>query len=418
MVSITTYYEMYQMNPEKARAKLLEIWQKTGSMRETARIFSCSVSTVSKWSKRDNLKDKSRSPNKPKRKLTAEIIELIKKERQKTNLGRRRLARHIKDEYFITIPEGTIAYWLRKLNLSRPCKQRARYKGISYYNWPELKPLQHWQVDTKDIRDSKTLPKPVYRHFVSSKLPRYQFTAIDVKTRLKFISYAYSNNRTNGIAFMKLLINWLRACGYKNTVYIQTDWGNEYGGHSIRTWKLMQKDIFSPRNAFLLKIRKRKWIDNAFVERTHRTDDEEFYIPKLPFISNLDDLLKYAWGWITFFNTKRPHYGKGINGRTPAQLLRNLAPYVDERICFLPPVILDFVSSSKLFLFEESQRQFASYRGVRDVVDTYFPVNGPGHRYHGIGIKRFRKIIKIAGAPKFKKEEHRLWKYLTKKCIK
>ena len=361
------------MNPEKARAKLLEVWQRTGSVRKTARIFSCSPSTVSKWIRRgvNDLKNRSRAPTKPRMKLNPKTIQLIEKVRKQTNLGRRRLARKLKDDYGVEISESTIAYWLRKLNLSRPCKQRARYKGISFYNWPELKPLQHWQVDTKDIKDSKTLPKSVYKHFCYSNLPRYQFTAIDVKTRIKFISFAFNNNRTNGIAFMKILIHWLRACGVKHTIYIQTDWGNEYGGRSIRTWKLMQKDIFTPRNAYLLKIRKRKWIDNAYVERTHRTDDEEFYIPKLQNISNLDSLLKYAWGYITFFNTLRPHYGKGINGRTPQQLLQKLAPYVDNRICFLPPVILDFISSSHLFMREESINQLASYRGVRDVIDTY-----------------------------------------------
>jgi len=121
-----------------------------------------------------------------------------------------------------------------------------------------------------------------------------------------------------------------------------------------------------------LKIRKRKWIDNAYVERTHRTDDEEFYIPKLLNISNLESLLKYAWGYVYFFNTLRPHYGKGINGRTPKQLLQKLAPYVDTKICSLPPVILDFISSSSFFMREESVKQLASYRGVRDVIDAYF----------------------------------------------
>ena len=72
-------------------------------------------------------------------------------------------------------------------------------------------------MDSKDIKNSKTLPEEVYRHFIQEKLPRYQFTAIDVKERIKFIAYARELNRTNGIAFMKLVISWLRTHGVKTS---------------------------------------------------------------------------------------------------------------------------------------------------------------------------------------------------------
>ena len=364
------------MNPVKAREKLLSVYQQNGnSIRRTARILSCSPSCVSKWVKRNQkkqpLESQSRAPKNPRRIIPEEHLIKLKEERLKTNFGRRRLARHLKDNCNIVIKEFTCAYWLRRFKLSKPCKQRTKYKCISYYNWSDLKPLQHWQIDTKEIKDAKTLPKEVYQHLIRQKLPQFQFTAISVKERIKFIAYAYSLNRSNGIAFMKLLISWLRANGINHRIYIQSDWGLEFGGPTLRVWNKIQKEIFEPRNAEMLKIRKSRWTDNAYVERTHRTDDEEFYIPKLLQINTIDDLFKWSYGYVTHFNTKRPHYGKHMQGKTPFEVLSKLMPGISKTFCFMPPIILDFVSCSPLFIKEETQRAFATYIGVIDVFDTY-----------------------------------------------
>lgn len=364
------------MSPEKAREKLVAIYNHNrNSIRQTACLLACSTSTVSKWVNRAEqklpLQSQSRAPKNPRRTIPQEHLSKLKEERLKTNFGRRRLVRQLKDNYNIIISENTCAYWLRRMKLSKPCKQRSRYKGVSYYNWQNLIPLQHWQIDTKDIKDSKTLPKDVYRHLIKQKLPQFQFTAIDVKERIKFIAYAYQNNRSNGIAFMKLVVSWLRANGVKRRIYLQSDWGKEFGGPSVRIWNKIQKEVLEPRNSEMLKIRKSRWTDNAYVERTHRTDDEEFYIPKLLQIYTLEDLFKWSYGYVVHFNTKRPHYGKHMHENTPLQMLSKLAPSISKTICRLPPIVLDLVSSDSLFIKEEAQKQFATYRGVRDVVDTY-----------------------------------------------
>lgn len=223
MVSIVSYYELYKINPIKARMKLKEVYSKTNNIRQTATILSCSTSTVYKWINRDNLFNLSKSPKNPKRKIPVDIIELIKSERIKTNYGRERLQRHLKDKYNIVISTDTIKYYLKKFKLSKPIKQRARYKGVSYYDHSDLLPLEHFQIDTKEILDSKTLPRDVYKSILFKKLPLYQYTAIDVKTRMKFLAYAYNNNRTNALAFMRILNMHLRYHNIKHRIYFQTD---------------------------------------------------------------------------------------------------------------------------------------------------------------------------------------------------
>lgn len=55
---------------------------------------------------------------------------------------------------------------------------------------------------------------------------------------------------------------------------------------------------------------------NGQVERSHRSDDEEFYIPFLAGIQNEQQLLEKAASWEYFSNLVRPHYRKGMEGKT------------------------------------------------------------------------------------------------------
>ena len=67
-------------------------------------------------------------------------------------------------------------------------------------------------------------------------IPPYQWTAIDVKTRLRFISYSYEKTFTNGLMFMLLLIYFVRSFGIEHKITLQTDNGEEFGGKSVDKW--------------------------------------------------------------------------------------------------------------------------------------------------------------------------------------
>ncbi|MDN5293410.1 MAG: hypothetical protein PWQ31_715, partial [Eubacteriales bacterium] len=64
-----------------------------------------------------------------------------------------------------------------------------------------------------------------YAAILRNKLPKYQFTAIDVKTRIRFIAYASELTFKNGLTFLLFLAHWLRAFGVKNRPFLQTDNG-------------------------------------------------------------------------------------------------------------------------------------------------------------------------------------------------
>ena len=80
-----------------------------------------------------------------------------------------------------------------------------------------------------------------------------------------------------------------------------------------------------------------KWKQNI-VERSHRTDDEEFYCPRGKYINSKDEFLKESQFWIMYFNN-RSHMG--LNGMTPKEKLKSLGYYNADAICNFPAMILE-----------------------------------------------------------------------------
>jgi putative transposase len=381
MISLT-YAEFVAIDETLARRMLLEVYQDCGAnVSRTARELCCSRNTVRKWVRRhrDNLglQGRSRRPRNCPRQTPPDLERLVVKERKKTNFGRVRLAHRLHRRHGVTLSPHTVRNILRRHRLSQPQKKRGKFRAITTHDWQSLYPLQHFQIDLKHILDLKSLPIEVYKHLRSHKLPPYQWTAIDPVTRTKFLAYSFQKSFTNGLALLLLVHLWLRAFGFFHTLYFQTDWGEEFGGKSLRKLQRLQKLVFDPANVQLKRIRKGCWKDNAYVERTHRTDDEEFHAPTSTRILDLDDHFRFALQWTYTFNCRRPHFGRQMNGQTPFQRTKSSFPWITERFYLFPPLILDRISAIHPFT------------GGQDVLATYFsnrcpPLEpGPGTRRGG-----------------------------------
>lgn len=85
---------------------------------------------------------------------------------------------------------------------------------------------------------------------------------------------------------------------------------------------------------------------NGRVERSHRTDDEEFYVPLLGKLEDVGSFLVVASGWQAYYNLQRVHSGKGMEGKTPYEKLLELGYTVPEEFMLFPVVLLDGVSAS------------------------------------------------------------------------
>jgi putative transposase len=117
-------------------------------------------------------------------------------------------------------------------------------------------PLSNFEIDLKEIYDTGTLTEECISHASKVNIPPYQWTAIDVKTRLRFFSYSYEKSFTNGLIFMLSLIYFLRALGIDHEITLQTDNGEEFGGKSVDKLDYLNRMIFKPLNAKLIHIPK------------------------------------------------------------------------------------------------------------------------------------------------------------------
>ncbi|GFN22490.1 hypothetical protein TAMC210_08060 [Thermanaeromonas sp. C210] len=189
------------------------------------------------------------------------------------------------------------------------------------------------------------MPLKAYAAILRNKLPKYQFTAIDIKTRLRFIAYATELTFNNGLTFLLLLAYWLRAFGVFHHLFFQTDNGGEFGGPATsRKRTLMQNFIFNHLDVSLLNIPPGQKQFNTFVERSHRTDDEEFYAINLAKVTSRASFFKMAQDWTLYFNYQRPHFGKGMKGQTPAQALHASRMAINPAVGAMPVLLLDQVS--------------------------------------------------------------------------
>jgi putative transposase len=338
-----TYAELRDLNPAAARQKLLEALDQLDSIHAVARLFVTDRNTVRKAVRRfrklgpAGLTDASRrplrSPTRTKRALEAAVLAA----RRRHGYGPLRLHR----DAHIPLSPWTIRNILRRHHV-KP-KRRRSWRGTrrNIFHWEDKAPLSFFQTDLKIIRDRKALPQDVYTHHERAGLPLYQWTAACVRSRLRFLAWSNEKTVANGLLFMTLLVLWLRAHGVHHRLSFQTDWGEEFGGKSPRKLAELDRRLFAPLNATLLKIRKGRTTDNAIVERSHRSDDEEFYAPLLTRYPNTDAFLVAGYRWQSRFNIRRPHFGRHMDGRRPLDLAQGILPDLRRDVALFPPLLLD-----------------------------------------------------------------------------
>ena len=242
------------------------------------------------------------NPNETPIRIKERIIELRKK-KKKCAL---KLKWDLEDEGTV-IHQRTIGKILKAKGLTR--RYRTRKIHWKYVRIP-LKIGELIEIDVKFVPD-----RIKGRRY-------YQFTAVDCSTRWRHLQ-AYDDASTfNAIRFLKEVIN---AADFK-IMAVKTDNGscftNRYTGY-------YKSDLPFPRtHAFDEKCKENNIVhylidpgkpqQNAFVERSHREDQEKFYEQiKFKSFGELRYKLK-AWN-VEYNDTKHC----GLNGLTPNQALRS-----------------------------------------------------------------------------------------------
>jgi transposase len=345
------YREIHAMNSIEARKLVIRTYQETGSISETARLWRTSRQVVRKWVRRfqeqgeEGLKDRSRRPHHSPRQTPPEIEKRIREARKATRYGRERLALYLQ-RGGLDISPDTIRHILRRHDpIEKRDRKRRKPLYPSLWAWEVEEPFSLIQTDVKDILDKQALGPALWDHLRKHHLPRYQWTACDGRTRLRFLAYSHRLNRTNGLAFLVLILLWLRAHGITILVTFQTDWGQEFGGDNPEQIAALEARFLQLLGGQLKRYPLGRKGYNGRVERSLRADDEEFYRPYLLSMQDEDDTLNLAARWVYFYNVQRPHLGEGMDKQTPLEVLRRLGYNGPDQIALFPPLLLDEISS-------------------------------------------------------------------------
>lgn len=240
----------------------------------------------------EGLKNKSSRPHKIKRWLPQNIRDTIIQLRLQRKYGPDRRSFYLKQKYNWFVSSQTIwrLYKEHGLNRLKYKKNWQRYPQ----SYSKAIPGDRVQVDVKFL-DSLGFSGKRY----------YQFTAIDDCTRFR-VMRIYDHNTVNS---SQNFVNRLQQSLPFAIKQIQTDNGSEFS--EAFSWHLDDLGIGHRKT----KVRCPE--KNGKVERSHRTDEQEFYgINRFVSIHHLKRLLRQ---WEKEYNTERQHMALG--GKTPSQSL-------------------------------------------------------------------------------------------------
>lgn len=310
----------------------------TKGISETARYYKTTRNTVRKWLVRYNqqglrgLTNRKRIPkhipHKTPKAIEDKIIEL-----RKTHpaWGPERLKMH----YNITVSTKAIARIIRQAGLVRRRKKKWKRQRDLRRQKQRLKPFQLIQVDVKDLNDiNKYWPQMRSLH-----LPRYQFTARDVRTGGIWYAYAESKDSTNGAAFIYCLLRQLKHYGVNmSEVTIQTDNGVEFVGHILKKRGVSGfSGVIERFGADYRRIPPRACSWQSDVEVSHKLIEDEFY--DIEDYRDRDEFIAKAYAYCLYFNYRRKNRWRGC--KTPVELLKETGSNISPKIFNLPPIILD-----------------------------------------------------------------------------
>lgn len=224
--------------------------------------------------------------------LSQKVVDKILELRRVYLLGSKRIHWYLDRDHGIKTSESSVTRTLVRHGenrLPRTVHTKRYFKKV---------PGHHVQVDVKFA----SLEDPQ-----GKKVRRFQNTAIDDVTRIRALKIYKLHNQHNAIDFIGYVID-----KFPFRIHtIRTDRGHEFQAKFhwiVEEDKGIRHVYIKPRSPQL----------NGKVERSHRTDQEEFY--QLLSYTDDVDLNEKLKLWEHFYNFNRPHCA--FDGKTPYEALK------------------------------------------------------------------------------------------------
>lgn len=290
-------------------AKIVRVLrQKKGSVRETARVLGISPGTVINWRKKaegyegHRLKYLARASTRPKNVPGEQISEVMGTALQELRRATRFGADKLKFLLKLPVHRSTVHRWLKKNNLvlegtnhRRPRRQPTRHMYVKNALTPGK-----LQMDVKYVTPELSgLPKTAYLYAVMDIFSRYKQGVI--LERL---------DQETAIAALKHLTPLFPLA----PDFIQTDNGREFQAEFDAFVRGLGWDHHY--------IHKSSPNENGVIERSFRTDEDEFFGFRMVRPKNLRDLNLQYQIYLDEYNTERPHLS--LNMMTPVEKLKSV----------------------------------------------------------------------------------------------
>lgn len=233
--------------------------------------------------------------------LEVKVVEL----RQETGYGPKRLRAELALQG-IAVGEKAIRGIIARAGLTRRRKKQRKPKKQQGFYAPY--PGYRVQIDTKAVPDEGIDKR--------SSAARYQFTAVDIGTRIRYCWLYDELSNANSIDFLHKVIAFFTELGIRIEC-VQTDnhptFTNLYAGGNTKKEHSVPLRVHPFTAACLgqeiahVLSRPGTPRDNCFVERSHRTDDEEFYRHIQSNTLDNTTLLRKMREWNHVYNCLRLH---------------------------------------------------------------------------------------------------------------
>lgn len=283
--------------------------EKGGHLEETVKELGISRATLYRWIGKarswggylvhTGLKRKSTRPKRIKKALRPEEEAQVLVERKRSGYSAAKIKK------MLSLPPApiTIHRFLKQRNLLRP---------YGYHRRPRFQETNHMQVkNTKTIGYLQMDVKYVTPELSGLEWTCFEYAAIDIFSRYKQALLLPQLDQDQAILALFSILKLLPF----EPVFLQTDNGLEFQERF--------REFCLSRGLAYHYIHKSTPNENAVIERSFRTDEDEFFFWQLKEkprdLTHLNDLFQE---YLYEYNYRRPHLG--INLKTPSEAVSNV----------------------------------------------------------------------------------------------
>lgn len=284
------------------KLRVLKHVQGSRNVSKTCRYFGISRTSFYEWKRayqragESGLVNSKPCPRNIPLRIPVEIEKKILYLRKKYHLGQLRISWFLERYHGIKVSPGGVRGVLLRHGLNR-LPQNAKKRTVQTHRYEKQVPGHHIQVDVKFLK---------LHDAAGRRIRRFQFTAIDDATRVRAFKIYRRHTQENAIKF----INYVIAKFPFRIHTVRTDNGHEF--QAKFHWHLADLGI---RHVY---IKPRTPRLNGKVERSHGTDEVEFY-QLLEYTDDVDLNAKLNQ-WEQYYNFHRPH--GALKGKAPYEILK------------------------------------------------------------------------------------------------